>query len=208
MIIAVVLLGHRARPRRAVHRAARRRRRRRGPLGRRHGRHRARHPRLAGGRRVRSALLHRGRRWSRSGRSPAGWCGASASGKPTLLDPDLFRSQAVPARDLRPDAAADRARRDDDRAADLPADGARVQRDAGRPVARAAVAEHVRGRRCSPASRPGERRPAAIIRAGFALLAVGMRRADPDRPARRLRLVPRRPAARSPGAGSACWSRS
>ena len=34
--------------------------------------------------------------------------------------------------------------------------------------------------------------PARIIRAGFALLTVGMLIADPDRPARRLRLVPRR----------------
>ena len=43
---------HQARPRRAVHRLAERRRRRRDPLRPRHGRHRARHPRLAGGRRV------------------------------------------------------------------------------------------------------------------------------------------------------------
>ena len=60
---------------------------------------------------------------------------------PTCSSRTLFRFGH-----LRTDAAADRARRHDDRAADLPADGARVQRDAGRPVARAAVAQHVRGR--------------------------------------------------------------
>ena len=46
-------------------------------VGRRHGRRRHRHPRLAGGRRVRRPP-DRGRRWSRSGRSPAGSSGASA----------------------------------------------------------------------------------------------------------------------------------
>ena len=56
------------------------------------------------------------------------------------------------------DAPADRARRHDDRAADLPADGARVQRDAGRPVARAALADACSRRRCWPGRR---RRPPA-----------------------------------------------
>ena len=64
----------------------------------------------------------------------------------TLLDPDLFGSADLPARRHRADAPADRAGRRDDRAADLPADGPRVQRDAGRPVARAAVADDVRRR--------------------------------------------------------------
>ena len=71
---------------------------------------------------------------------------AQARGKPTLLDPGPVPVQAVPARGHRADAAADRARRNDDRAADLPADGARVQRDGGGTVPRAAVAQHVRGR--------------------------------------------------------------
>ncbi len=52
----------------------------------------------------------------------------------------------VPPRDLGSDDAAGRSRRHDDRPPDLPADGPRVQRAAGRPVARAAVAEHVRDR--------------------------------------------------------------
>ena len=52
--------------------------------------------------------------------------------------------------------------------------------------------------------RAGKRRPAGIIRVGFALLTVGRRAADPDRPAGQLRLVPRRPAAdRRVGAGPA-----
>ena len=53
VVIAVVLSGLKLHPRRALHRPARRRRRRRGAVGRRHGRRRDRHPRLAGGRRVR-----------------------------------------------------------------------------------------------------------------------------------------------------------
>ena len=50
---------HQAGPRRAVHGAAGRRRRRGAAVGARHGRHRARHPRVAGGRRVRSARCSR-----------------------------------------------------------------------------------------------------------------------------------------------------
>ncbi len=52
VIIVVVLSGHRARPRRAVHRVPPDRRGRRHPLGPGHGRHRARHPGVAGGRRL------------------------------------------------------------------------------------------------------------------------------------------------------------
>ncbi len=44
------------------------------------------------------------------------------------------------------DASADRPRRHDDRVADLPAAGARVQRHGGRPVARSAVVDDVRRR--------------------------------------------------------------
>ena len=42
--------------------------------------------------------------------------------------------------------------------------------------------------------RAGTRRPASIIRAGFALVTVGIAAADPDRPARGLRLGARDPA--------------
>ena len=62
--------------------------------------------------------------------------------------------------DLRPDAPADLARRHDDRDPDLPADGPRVQRAAGGSVARAALAEHVRGgdaRRTTIGFAPAER---------------------------------------------------
>jgi len=62
--------------------------------------------------------------------------------------------------------------RHDDRPAHLPADGARVQRDGGRAHDRP-LSEHVRGR---PPRRPPRRRApsSAIIRAGFAALAVGL----------------------------------
>ena len=52
------------------------------------------------------------------------------------------------------------------------------------PVARAALAQHVRGRARSPARRAGKRRPASIIRAGFALLALGDGALIADRAAR------------------------
>ena len=125
----------------------------------------------------RKAASPSARSW-RSARSRwPGWstgsCGASVEEKPTLLDPDLFRSKHLPVRDLPADAPADRPGRHDDRAADLPADGARVQRDAGGPVARAALAQHVR----SGAARGEEgrdTRPSSIIRLGFALLTIGM----------------------------------
>ena len=68
------------------------RRGRRGPVRARHGRHRARHPGVAGGRRVGRRCSSRSAR-SRWPRWSAGWCAASAQGKPTLLDPDLFRSK-------------------------------------------------------------------------------------------------------------------
>ena len=44
-------------------------------------------------------------------RSPAGCVRRKREGKPALIDPDLFRSKLVPARDLGADAAADRPRR-------------------------------------------------------------------------------------------------
>ena len=95
------------------------------------------------------------------------------AGKPTLIDPDLFTLQAVQARDLPADAAADRPGRRHDRAADLSADGAGVQRDAGRPVARPALAQHVRGsgagREEGRKAPPGQHHPA-----GFVLLTVGI----------------------------------
>ena len=71
---------------------------------------------------------------------------AQARGQADAARSRPVHARPVPARDLVADAAEHRARRGDDRAADLPADGARVQRAADRPVARAAVADHVRRR--------------------------------------------------------------
>ena len=183
-------VGHRARARRAVHRRPRRRRRRRGPVRRRHGRHRARHPRLAGGRRVRRRA-DRARRGRARGCSP-GWLRRrkrerqAGAARPGLFESKPFRL-GISQQMLQQIALGG----DDDRAADLPADGARVQRDGGRALARAAVAEHVRRR---AARRPPGRASAGradIIRLGFALLSRRAARADPDRAARRLRLGPR-----------------
>ena len=72
---------------------------------------------------------------------------------------DAPRPRPVPVsalhdRDLPADAAADHPGRRDDRAADLPADDTRVQRDASGSVARSAVAEHVR---CGVAGRAAGR---------------------------------------------------
>ena len=58
----------------------------------RHGRDRARHPRVAGGRRG----GRRPDRWSAPSRWPGwrgGWCAASAAAKSPLIDPDLFASK-------------------------------------------------------------------------------------------------------------------
>ena len=72
---------HRPGPRRGVHRDRGHRRRRCAPLGPRHGRHRARHPGVAGGSRGgRHAARHRRR--SRMAALAGGWCGASAPGRP------------------------------------------------------------------------------------------------------------------------------
>ena len=152
--------------RRAVHRVATGRRRRRGPLGPRHGRHRARHPGVAGGRR--GGRRAPDRRCGRDGRVARLLAGApQARGEADADRPRPVPVEGLPVRDHRADAAADRPRRHDDRAADLPADGARVQRHAGRPVARAAVADACSRWRCSPARRPGTRRPSSIIRRGL-----------------------------------------
>ena len=112
---------------------------------------------------------------------------AQARGQADAARPGPVRVRTVPARRLRADAAADRARRRDDRAADLPPDGARVQRDGGRPVARAAVADACSRWRCWPAGEPGaapgQRHHPGRLRAAHGR-AGG---ADPDRAAGRRR---------------------
>ena len=85
-------------------------------------------------------------------------------GKPTLLDPGPLQARPVPAGHLVADAAEHRARRSDDRAADLPADGPRVQRARDRPDDRAAVADDVRdgaGRRQAGREAGGRRASSA-----------------------------------------------
>ncbi len=131
-----------ARARRALHRLSCHRSRRRGPLGARHGRRRARDPRVAGRRRVgRDPDRRRG---SRDGRVRH-VARASQAGREADADRSgPLQVEAVPPRHLGSADAADRARWPDDRAADLPADGARVQRDGGRPFVGAAVTQHVR----------------------------------------------------------------
>ena len=146
-LLEVVVIARRAHQpqadsRRALHRPARRRRRRRGAVGRRHGRRRDRHPRLAGGRGVRRPP-DRGRsgraRVTRALARPA-----QARGQADAARSRSLQARPVPAGHLVADAAEHRTRRGDDRPADLPADGAGVQRPGDRPDARAAVPHDVR----------------------------------------------------------------
>ena len=96
-----------------------------------------------------------------------------AAGQAGADRPGPLHLEGLPARHLRADAAADRARRADDRAADLPADGVRVQRDGGRALARAALAHDVR-RRAARREAGREAQPGALIRIGFGLLTIGV----------------------------------
>ena len=144
VVIAVVLSQIGLRQGRPVHGSAAGRRGRRGPVRRRDGRRRAGHPGVAGGRRLRRAA-DRDRRARALGARPL------ARAAPSRGQGDAARSGPVPApalqgRDHRADAAEHHARRGDDRAADLPADQARVRRPADGPVARPALADHVRRR--------------------------------------------------------------
>ena len=106
--------------------------------------------------------------------------------------PRSVRIEDVPSRSERPAAAADRPRRHDDRAPDLPADGVRVQRAAGRTLDRAALAEHVRrraARRARPQATSREHHPV-----GLRARRGGSRDHRADRAHRRLGLVPHDPA--------------
>ena len=171
-----------------LHRPAAGRRGGCGPVRRGDGRRGARHPGVAGGRRLRRAA-HRERRGRAVGARPL------ARAAPSRREGDPARSGPVPApalhgRHHRADAAERHARRGDDRAADLPADQARVRRPADGPVAGPALADHVRRR--DPGRTEG-RRPAlrhhhpGRVRAEHA--RPGAR--HPDRARGRLGLVPR-----------------
>ena len=104
-------------------------------------------------------------------------------GKPGADRRRPLQVEVLPARHLVADAAADRARRADDRAPDLSADGARVQRARGGGFARAALAEHV-------LRRPGRRQESGEAQSQpdhpGRLFAARRRRGgvDPDRAAR------------------------
>ena len=144
------------------------------------------------------------------------WLAAASgpAGRPSSI-PDALRDPDVQAGHLPADAAADRARRRHDRAADLPADGPRVQRDGGGPLAGSPVAEHVRGR--DPRRSEGGRAVAragssasasSCWRSGWRVLLPIVPRADSGlgagRPAgrRRLRARPARLAAEQLHAGA------
>jgi hypothetical protein len=107
--------------------------------------------------------------------------------------PGPVQVQGLRVRRYRADAPADRPGRHDDRPADLPANGAGIQRAEGGPVPRAAVAHHVRGsgrgREESRQAPPGRPHPAGVRH-----LDHRADPADPDRAQGRLRLVAGGPA--------------
>ena len=128
-------------------------------------------------------------------------------GKPTLLDPDLFRHPnfrlGISGQMLQNIALGGAM-------IALPIFLqmiARVQRHADRPLPGAAVADHVRG---GDAGREEGRQaaPGAHHPAGFALAAVGIAAIIPLVPRIDSGLVPGHPADRSPAPGSGCSSRS
>ena len=117
-------------------------------------------------------------------------------GKLTLLDPDLFRVEALPDRHHPTDDATDRPGRGDDRPADLPADGARVQRHADRPLPRAALAQHVRDDDAGGARRPVTGARAASSGWGSRCSTIGMVALIPIVPRADSGLVLRHPVGR------------
>ena len=134
---------HQAGPRREVHGASTHRPGWRGSLRRGDGRCRPGHPGLAGGRRS-SGGVHR----DRPRRARRTWVLAGARQAPGQADVARPGSVPLPAlqdRHLAAADAADHPRRRHDRAPDLLADDARVQRDAGRALVGPLVAQHVRG---------------------------------------------------------------
>ncbi len=148
-LLEVVVIARRpqraeADPRRSVHRPARCRLRRSRAVGGRHGRRRHRRAGVAGGWRVRRRADRDRRGRARVARPLAE--APQARGQARAARSRPLQARPVPARDLLPDAPEHRARRHDDRAADLPPDGAGVQRAGDRPDAHAAVADDVRDR--------------------------------------------------------------
>src|SRR5512132_3312590 len=116
--------------------AAAHRPRRRRALRARDGRHRAEHPGLAGGRRVRRRA--HGGRPRRDGCPRLVAAAPQAPGPADPVGPGAVHVAFLPARGLPAAPPADRPRRHHDRAAPLPADGAGVRRVAGGAVDRTA----------------------------------------------------------------------
>ena len=170
VVIAVVLSAAGGPPRCALHRRARCRCRRLGPLGARHG-----------------GLVLGILAWQEGGESVGAllalglaamallvyWLLRKTRGQAGSARPPPVQVQAVQLRDLPGHPPAGRPGRDADRPADLPPAGSRLQRDAGGPLARPALADHVRGRPDRRQTRR-EASPRRLIRAGFALLLVGV----------------------------------
>ena len=183
--------GQPARPRRAVHRAAGDRPRRRGPVGPRHGRTRAQHPRLAGGGRSGRPAHGDRRGLARRLRLVAG--APEARREADAHRPGSVQVHAVQVRDLRAAPPERRARWRDDHHPDLPADGPRVQRAAVGPVARTAFAQHVRH---GDRRRPPERQPPAEQHHPRGVRAAAGRHArlDPGHPEGGCRVLPGDPA--------------
>ena len=92
-------------------------------------------------------------------------------GRPALIDPGLFKSRPFRFGAVGSDDAADLTRRPDDRAADLPPDGLRVQRHASRPFHGPALAQHVRSG--SPRRQEGGTSPSGDDHPGRIRLDVG-----------------------------------
>ena len=172
----------------------------RDPLDRRHGRPGARHPRLAGGRRV-GRRAHRGRTGRAGQPRRGGWSGGSATASTPLLDPDLFRSKL-----FRLGVTGQMSQQ-------IALGGTMIvlpiflqmvleydAMQAGLSIAPLSLSMFAVAMLVGQAGRA--RRPAAIIRAGFALLALGIAVLIPIVPRRRLRVVPARSRCSSPAPGS------
>ena len=138
----------------------------------------------------------------------AGWCAASAQGKPTLIDPDLFTSKlfrfGVSGQMLQQIALGGTM-------IALPIFLQMVLEynamQAGLSLAPLSLSMFAVALLAGQAGRPtGARRASSA--SGFALLTVGLVALLPLVPRATLRLVPGGPAASSPAAGWGCWSPS
>ena len=177
------------------------------PVGGRHGRHRARDPRLAGGRRARR------RADRRSARSPSAcWPGGCVRRK-RAGQARADRSRPVPARPTSGSGSSARCSSRSRSAALMIALPIFLQMvleynalQAGLSLAPLSLSMFVvallAGRRA------GDRRPASIIRVGFLLLAVGVLAHAAARPARGLRAVAGVPLVVAGYRASGCSSRS